>query len=419
MDERLEQKKSILINAAYYALLLGIYIFFFRYVIYRIMPFFIAVLIALMLSGPATKLAQKLHIPRRGIAAVLVFIFFAAIGSLITFLVIRLIWAVGNWAEQIPEWYEAYIEPFFARVLTWYEGFAVNLNPELAGYFDDLSGEVLGAGMDVANSVASAVIRATRNVVLSVPGTMVGIVFCIIGSFFITMDFPQISHFLMAQLNERGKTIAVKTREYLVNGLGKIVSSYTKIIGITFVELLIGLSIIGISPLANAAKWAIIIAMFDILPVVGVGTVLIPWTIFELLHGSYLMAAELFALYLVIYIVRQIIEPKIVGNTVGISPILMLASIFVGVTLLGPLGLVTLPFTLIVVKNLNDTGYIRLFKSDYLEDEKAYVQAGGEFESMAAELAGAETEDEFTPVTARGNSYSVSLDNSDPEDEDE
>ncbi|MBR6350752.1 MAG: AI-2E family transporter, partial [Firmicutes bacterium] len=260
MDERLEQKKSILINAAYFALLLGIYIFFFRYVIYRIMPFFIAVLIALMLSGPATKLAQKLHIPRRGIAAVLVFIFFAAIGSLITFLVIRLIWAVGNWAEQIPEWYEAYIEPFFARVLAWYEGFAVNLNPELAGYIDDLSGEVLGAGMDVANSVASAVIRATRNVVLSVPGTMVGIVFCIIGSFFITMDFPQISHFLMAQLNERGKTIAVKTREYLVNGLGKIVSSYAKIIGITFVELLIGLSIIGISPLANTAKWAIIIA---------------------------------------------------------------------------------------------------------------------------------------------------------------
>ena len=416
MDERLERKKNTLINAAYYALLLGVYIVFFRYVIYRIMPFFIAVLVAFTLSGPATKLAKKLRIPRRGIAAVLVFIFYAAIGSLLTLLIIRIVWAVGNWAEQFPEWYAENLEPFFANVLEWYEGFAVNLNPELAGYLDDLSAQILSSGMEIANYLASFVIRATRSVVMSIPGTLVGIVFCIIGSFFITMDFPQISHFIMAQLNEDGKTIAVKTREYLVNGLGKICSSYAKIIGITFVELLIGLSIIGIRPLNNAARYAIVIALFDILPVVGVGTVLIPWTIIELVRGNIIYGVEVFALYLVIYVVRQFIEPRIVGKTVGISPILMLISIFVGVTLLGPLGLVTLPFTLIVVKNLNDTGYIHLFKSDYLTDEKAYVQAGGEFQSIVASVdAGAS--DEFVPVTGQGNSYSVSLDNSDPEDD--
>ena len=416
MDERLERKKNTLINAAYYALLLGVYIVFFRYVIYRIMPFFIAVLVAFMLSGPATKLAKKLRIPRRGIAAVLVFIFYAAIGSLLTLLIIRIVWAVGNWAEQFPEWYAENLEPFFANVLEWYEGFAVNLNPELAGYLDDLSDQILSSGMEIANYLASFVIRATRSVVMSIPGTLVGIVFCIIGSFFITMDFPQISHFIMAQLNEDGKTIAVKTREYLVNGLGKICSSYAKIIGITFVELLIGLSIIGIRPLNNAARYAIVIALFDILPVVGVGTVLIPWTIIELVRGNIIYGVEVFALYLVIYVVRQFIEPRIVGKTVGISPILMLISIFVGVTLLGPLGLVTLPFTLIVVKNLNDTGYIHLFKSDYLTDEKAYVQAGGEFHNIVASVD-AGPSDEFVPVTGYGNSYSVSLDNSDPEDD--
>ena len=96
--------------------------------------------------------------------------------------------------------------------------------------------------------------------------------------------------------------------------------------------------------------------------VLGTGGIMIPWAVITALLGDYSLALKLFVLYLVITIIRNIIEPKIVGSQLGLHPVVTLASMFAGVQLAGVVGLFGFPIGLSLMKHLNDTGTIEIFK---------------------------------------------------------
>ena len=137
----------------------------------------------------------------------------------------------------------------------------------------------------------------------------------------------------------------------------------------TFLELVTGLSIIGIP---KAPLIALVIAVFDILPVIGSGLFLIPWTIISFIIGNTSQGIGLAILYLVITVMRNIIEPRIVGTQVGLPPIVTLMSMVVGTYLFGGIGLLGLPVSLAIIKSLNDQGFINLYRdvSDKEEETK-------------------------------------------------
>jgi predicted PurR-regulated permease PerM len=110
--------------------------------------------------------------------------------------------------------------------------------------------------------------------------------------------------------------------------------------------------------ISNAILIAIITAVFDILPVLGTGGILIPWAIMTLFQGNYQTGIGLLLVYLFVTVVRNILEPKIVGGQLGIHPVVTLMSMFVGVNLLGVIGLFGFPITISLLKHLNDTGTI-------------------------------------------------------------
>lgn len=141
--------------------------------------------------------------------------------------------------------------------------------------------------------------------------------------------------------------------------VGKLIKSYSIIMSITFVELSIGLSILKIS---NPFLIALAISVFDILPILGAGGVLLPWAIFSLILGNVPLGIGLFILYGVIMVVRQVIEPKIVGQQIGLHPIATLLCMFIGAKLLGVIGLFLFPITATIIKGMNDEGVIHLFK---------------------------------------------------------
>ncbi len=129
---------------------------------------------------------------------------------------------------------------------------------------------------------------------------------------------------------------------------------------ITFLELFVAFTVLGIK---YAFLIALVIAVIDILPVLGTGTVLIPWSIFLLLIGDYYTGIALIIVYIVIAVIRQIIEPKIVGKYIGLYPLLTLVAMYTGLRVMGVLGLITFPLIIIIVKKLNDDGKLHLFKN--------------------------------------------------------
>lgn len=173
------------------------------------------------------------------------------------------------------------------------------------------------------------------------------------------MDFDAFSSFLLRQFPPKGWEILVTVKQYFVNTLFVVIRSYALIMTITFVELSIGLTIIGIP---NSVLIALCIAVFDILPVLGTGGIMIPWTIIAFIQGDIQRAIGLLIIYVVVTIIRNILEPKIVGSQLGLYPVVTLMSMYVGTCLLGVVGLFGFPITLSLIKNLNDKGVIKIFK---------------------------------------------------------
>ena len=138
----------------------------------------------------------------------------------------------------------------------------------------------------------------------------------------------------------------------------RFVIAYAKIMTLTFIELTIGLSIMGIN---NAVVIAFLISVFDVIPVLGTGGIMIPWIIICFLNQQLKTAIGLLIIYLIVTLIRNIIEPKIVGHQIGLHPLLMLLCMYLGAKLFGFLGIITLPVLIMIIINLNDSGIIHLY----------------------------------------------------------
>ena len=154
-----------------------------------------------------------------------------------------------------------------------------------------------------------------------------------------------------------------------------MVRAYGLIMLITFGELFLGFSVLtllGIMKNPNYVWIAALIAIFDIMPVAGSGGILVPWALISLVLGKYPQAIGLIVIYVIITVLRQYIEPKIVGDTLGVHPLITLMGLFFGLKLFGFLGMFIVPLTVMTLKAFNDTGRIHLWTPpERIKDEKA------------------------------------------------
>ena len=118
---------------------------------------------------------------------------------------------------------------------------------------------------------------------------------------------------------------------------------------VTFVELWIGLSILKI-PYSLAIAFGI--ALFDLMPVLGTGGILLPWTVIALVTGNYGMALGVGLLYIVITVIRNSLEPRIVGGEIGLHPLATLVAMILGLGLMGLVGMLLFPITLVALTNI-------------------------------------------------------------------
>ncbi|MBR0209973.1 MAG: sporulation integral membrane protein YtvI [Firmicutes bacterium] len=369
--EELERKRRFLINAAYVITVGVIYYVLVRYVLYALMPFTIALLVTIILKRPVDHTARLLHIPRKGVAFLLVVLFYGLIAALLTHAVIQLIVALVGWFGSLTTIYAENIEPALLRVMDWYENLVASIDPSHAAQAESIGNNILGSLASWVASLSRSLVGYAQRLALGTPKFFISLIFCIVSTVFLSMDYPNITYFFLGQFPEKSQQTILEAKNYLLKTIGGMLKSYGLIMFITFCELNIGLRIIGIE---DATVLSLIIAIFDILPALGTGGIMIPWVVIELVQGNVMLGVKLLLLYAVITVVRNILEPKIVGESIGLHPVLLLISIYVGGTILGPMGIIIMPFTLIVIKKLNDAGHIHVFRSEYLADKDEAFQ---------------------------------------------
>ena len=148
--------------------------------------------------------------------------------------------------------------------------------------------------------------------------------------------------------------------------LGKMCKAYALIMLVTFTEVFIGLTILKMIGLFNSsyiAVIAVVTAIVDVIPVLGTGTIVLPWAAYSFITGNVGMGVGLLVLYAVVTVIRQIVEPKLVAGQLGLPPFVTLIAMYLGLKIIGVLGVFVFPIIIIMLKLLNDEGIIDLWKS--------------------------------------------------------
>lgn len=259
----------------------------------------------------------------------------------------------------VPTMYETHALPFFMDVLQRLVEVFAAMDPALFSALEEVGLRLIQALTDLVSGLSVQVMTFATGIAAAVPAIFIKLVLMVISTFFIAMDYSRLRGFCLQQLSEGALELFFQVKEYLAGTLWVCIRSYAIIMSITFVELSIGLTLAG---LEHAVVVAFFIAIFDILPVLGTGGIMIPWGILTFIQGDYPLALSLLAIYLVITIIRNIIEPKIVGSQLGLHPVVTLCSMFVGAQLLGVVGMFGFPILLSLLRYLNDHEVIHIFK---------------------------------------------------------
>lgn len=353
-----EKKRAFIINFLYFVILLAIAIYLCRYALPVLLPFVVALLVALLLKPVIQFLHEKCHVHKGVASTVIVLLFYALIGFLLTLLCIKIIAMAKTFFLALPATYSNTIQPWLMKMFDALQEFASKLNPQAAAAYDVIASNVTQTLGETISVLSKTVVGGVTSLTFRTPKLLLDVLIAIIATVFIAVDWSLLGKFISKQLSEKSLMLVEKTRTHLGRTLGRYIRSYALIMLITFCELALGLTIVGVK---NQLLIAAIVAVFDILPVVGSGTVLIPWTIMSIIQGDYLRALGLGLVYVVIVVVRNIIEPKIVGQHVGLHPIITLTGMVLGVYVFGGIGLLGLPVTLALIKSLNDEGVIHLY----------------------------------------------------------
>lgn len=354
-----EKRKKFIVNLIYGGLIILIVYVVLKYGLGLLAPFLLAFIIASVLRKPASFLSKKTGLPYKPIALLFVLLFYSTIGLLIALLGIKVVTSVTGFISNLPSLYTNQIEPFLSSFFNEIEQSVYQRDQTLMNALNDLFTQFIQSLGEMISNLSMKMVGVVSGYASSLPGLLIKLLLMIISTFFITGDYDLLTGFVMRQFPKKSAELLIRIKEYIVGTLFVCIRSYGLIMSITFVELSIGLTLVGVP---NSIPIAALIAVFDILPVLGTGGIMIPWVIITFVQGSYPQAFGLLSVYLAITVIRNIIEPKIVGSQIGLHPVVALISMFVGAQLFGIIGLFGFPITLSLLRHLNDTGAIKLIR---------------------------------------------------------
>lgn len=368
MGDSIERRRRFIINTVYWAIVVGIVFLITKYLLGLIWPFFLAFLFSWALTPLVRLLTVKCHIKHGLSAAICLLLFFGIVGALLLVLIFNIVSWVQQFVVWLPTVYTGVVEPALRDATAWAQQFVGRLDPEAADMLQSSLANLISSAGSAVSTFSVRAVGVVSGWVTKVPGRLLSTLICIIATVFMTADFSRMTSFLLRQLPQRTRHVTVKAKESFVSVLKKYGKSYGIIMCITFVELSVGLLILRQEA---AILLALLIAIFDIFPVVGAGFFLIPWAVVTLLGGNMAKGIGLLALYIIITIFRQFIEPRVVGHQVGLHPLVTLIAMLVGTKLFGGIGLLGLPIACAIIKSLDDTGVIHVLRKD--GDEAAAV----------------------------------------------
>lgn len=376
MNSKVEKKRAFLIDLLYAVAIMALIYVFFKYCFTVAAPFLLSFFFAVILQRPIRRLDKKTKNKYHTFWSILLVLLCVAIilGPVIS-IIAALFKEIGNFASYLGN--QLNDLPTFLLTLqneilkalkflpdSIYTSVSENITQFFGNLINDFDVSKLGINMSSITSTLTSGISGVYSVVKNIPSIIIAVVIGIIACILFTKDYKRVVRFIKLQLPDKHKNLLSETKKVFSSTILKMCRAYGLIMFITFCENFIGLSIlnlIGVMDNNYVFVIAIGIAIFDILPVAGSGGILIPWALVALVTGNVGQCIGLLVIYAIITVVRQYIEPKIVGNSLGVHPLVTLAGLYFGLKLFGFMGMFIVPICVMTVKAFNDAGRIHLY----------------------------------------------------------
>ncbi len=309
-----------------------------KYVLPVTAPFFIAWIMALATRTPARRLSERTRVPQRVLRLMMSLFLTLFVFSAIAVILWQATAALWNFLSSAGEDGALYD---FLTALT---------SPGLPifgdGIPEELAERISEAVSAMLTTALSRLAEGITSLVGALPGVLLFLLVTVISLVYFAFDLERINAFVKSILPPRAREGITRLREGIFNVGKRYVRSYFVLTLITYGLLLAGFLVLRVR---KAALVALFVSALDILPVIGVGTVLIPWGIIQIAIGNHFLGIGLLVLFVINATVRQLAEPKIVGKSLNMHPILTLLLIYVGYGLFGIMGLFALPIIAVVL----------------------------------------------------------------------
>jgi sporulation integral membrane protein YtvI len=329
-----------------------IFCFCFKYVLSVALPFLIAFFIASSVQGAAGRFSSRTGAGKRVVSLLFGLLFFAAV-VFFAFLSVSKLWGeLTALAKSALEARED-IMGLTGKLLRRAESFILRFFPSAEGGAEILRAKTELFAEEALRSIVSAVstkLPAFMGKIFSeVPKILFSIGVTFISCIYFCLDYDMIKTRALKLISRGGSPILTKIPHTSFITIVKYLRAVFIIFIITATALALGFLIIGVE---YAWLFAAVAAFIDALPVFGSGALLLPYAAFQLISGNPARGAGVCLLWLAVTLIRQVAEPKIMGKSLGVHPLLNLASVYAGASFFGVTGVIFMPITVVILKNL-------------------------------------------------------------------
>lgn len=319
--------KERLVKYLYWLIVLFVLIIATYVLVNWLIPLFFSCLIVLILQPLLAREIKLLKIKRSLLAkAIIIFnygVFIVLAIGLLVFCIIQ----IYNILEILPD----YLQELYIMFSN--NSYIIDISK----YLDF----IYSGSISLIENISGSFIHGLIMIIMKIPSIMFDLIFVIMTSLFMLLDYPRIDNLLIKRYPM--VSLVVDTTKEVFSNLFK---AYFIIMIVTFFELWVGFLIIQ---LEYSMVLACIIAIFDFLPLLGIDMIMIPWIVICAFTNKISLALGLLVIYLVIVITKNILEPKLIAKGLGISPLVSLIGMYLGMKVLGFVGLIIVPIILVIV----------------------------------------------------------------------
>jgi sporulation integral membrane protein YtvI len=326
-------------------------------VLYHILPYFtpfiLAFLFALLIEPFNQWLMKHIRLKRPFAMNITFFLLmgvFVLLAYFLTTKIIReafeLIKYIQRNIPQIQDWFNEFFQRINDFIVLLPAELAAQINQTIYGFINQLSN---------ANLVSSVGVL-TFNLTAAIPNFFFVLLIFFIALYMISFDLPRVTRRFYSFFKDDSKVKLEAVLSDLRMATIGFVKAQIILSTVTYLVSFCGLAILGVR---YALAIAFLIILVDILPILGTGSVLVPWGIFMITQGNFYRGFGLIILFIIITVLRKIIEPKILGERIGLGPLSTLISIWIGFKVLGVLGVMLAPLLIILYKALVKARVIR------------------------------------------------------------